>query len=721
MLRFLTISFFILTPSLYGQSNQEKREVQFEDVFASRVFASRGVYGLRSMEDGLHFSRKTENGIEKFDFQAGKSQQILIDNGDVKDPEGNELSLRSYKWVKGENKVIIETEKESIYRHSYKAKTWVYDLLNKSTTSVADYPVQNSIINPTGESVAYVFENNIYIKSLIDSEERKITTDGTKNEIINGAPDWVYEEEFGFHVGLKWSLNGRYLAYYRFDEREVREFSMDVYGNDLYPFPYVFKYPKAGEKNSEVQIWVYDTKEKNHSEATKNLKYEYIPRINWSPLGDLILSTLNRNQDSLNLVRFNPNKNSHSHLFLEWEESYVDADHGITFFKDGSFIWMSERSGYNHIYLIDSKGSKVKPITRGNFDVTKLYGVNMKTGWIYYQAAGVDPSQREVYKSSIKSRKKIRISPNKGWNGATFSKTFSNYILHHSDANTPEIISLCNNQGKVIRVLENNSELQNRLTDFKLSPKEFFTLKCDNDQTLQAWQIKPLNFDQEKKYPVLMFVYGGPGSQTVENKFGGRDFWYQMLAARGYWIVSVDNRGTGARGRDFKKCTYLTLGKLETEDQISAAKTLSKNINIDSNRIGIWGWSYGGFMAANCIFKGSDIFKTAISVAPVSNWRFYDNIYTERYMRTPQENGFNYDDNSPLTHAEKLRGNYLLIHGTGDDNVHVQNSMRLSEALIQANKTFDFMLYPDKNHGIYGGMTSIHLYSKISNFIFENL
>jgi dipeptidyl-peptidase-4 len=345
----------------------------------------------------------------------------------------------------------------------------------------------------------------------------------------------------------------------------------------------------------------------------------------------------------------------------------------------------------------------------------------MKTGWVYYQAALIDPSQREVYKSSIKTRKKIRISPNQGWNGATFSKTFSNYILHHSDANTPEIISLCDNQGKVIRVLENNSELQNRLTDFKLSPKEFFTLKCDNDQALKAWQIKPLDFDKEKKYPVLMFVYGGPGSQTVENKFGGRDFWYQMLAARGYWIISVDNRGTGARGRDFKKCTYLTLGKLETEDQISAAKTLSKNINVDSNRIGIWGWSYGGFMAANCIFKGSDIFKTAISVAPVSNWRFYDNIYTERYMRTPQENGFNYDDNSPLTHAQKLKGNYLLIHGTGDDNVHVQNSMRLSEALIQANKTFDFMLYPDKNHGIYGGMTSVHLYSKISNFIFENL
>ena len=282
-------------------------------------------------------------------------------------------------------------------------------------------------------------------------------------------------------------------------------------------------------------------------------------------------------------------------------------------------------------------------------------------------------------------------------------------------------ISLCKNEGTEIRVLEDNFKLREILKSYNLSPKEFFTLKTDNGQELPAWQIKPLNFDFNKKYPVLMFVYGGPGSQTVENKYGGRDYWYQMLAAEGYWIISVDNRGTGAKGRDFKKCTYLELGKLEVEDQISAARTLAKNINIDSSRIGIWGWSYGGFMAANCILKGSDVFKTAISVAPVTSWRFYDNIYTERYMRTPQENGSNYDENSPLSHADKLKGNYLLIHGTGDDNVHVQNSMRLSEALIQENKQFDFMLYPDKNHGIYGGMTSIHLYSKISNFIREKL
>jgi len=717
----LTILLFFSSLVLVAQEGPIKRSVEFDDVFASRVFASKGVYGLRSMEDGLHYSRQTKKGIEKFEFKSGESKGVLISNGDALDTQGNDIPLRSYTWIKGETKAIIETEIESIYRHSYRAKTYVYDLENKRTSEVASHPIQNPLINPKGNSIAYVYQNNIYIKSLIDSSALKVTNDGILNEIIYGAPDWVYEEEFGFHIGISWSDNGRYLAYYRFDETEVQEFSMDIYGNELYPHPYVFKYPKAGEENSKVEIWVFDTKSKKHNNASSGINYEYIPRINWSPLGELIISTLNRHQDSLNLIRFNPVNEEKNNLLLETEDSYVDADHGITFLRDGSFIWMSERSGFNHIYHVGPRGKKIKAITRGDFDITKLFGVDEVNGVVYYQAAAIDPSQREVYKSSIKRKRPIRISPKNGWNGGTFSSTFSNYILNHSDANTPEKISLCDNSGKVIRILEDNSDLRERLGNFNLSPKEFFKLNTDNGQELAAWQIKPLNFNEQKRYPVLMFVYGGPGSQTVENKYGGRNNWYQMLAAQGYWIISVDNRGTGAKGRDFKKCTYLELGKLEVEDQISAARTLAKNVNVDSSRIGIWGWSYGGFMAANCILRGSDVFKTAISVAPVSNWRFYDNIYTERYMRTPKENGDSYDENSPLSHANKLKGNYLLIHGTGDDNVHVQNSMRLSEALIQANKQFDFMLYPDKNHGIYGGMTSVHLYSKISNFIHENL
>ena len=721
MRKALTILFGLSTFLIYSQNKNIKKSIEFNDVFASGEFTSKGIYGLRSMEDGLHYSRQTNNGIEKFEFKSGKSKGILISNGEAKDLPGNDLSLKSYSWTKGEKKAIIETEIEPIYRHSYRAKTWIFDLQSKKTTEVSSHAIQNPVINPLGKSIAYVYKNNVFIKSLIDNKLIQVTNDGLLNKVINGAPDWVYEEEFGFHIGLRWSHNGRYLAYYRFDETNVSEFSMDIYGADLYPYQYVFKYPKAGEENSKVDIWVYDTDVDLKNKATRKMKYEYIPRINWSPTGELIISTLNRHQDSLNLFSFNPdNKNTYK-LLLETDDSYVDADHAITFLKNGNFIWMSDRSGYNHIYLFDIKRKKIRALTRGDFEVTKFYGVDEEDELIYYQAAKISPSQREIYKSSLRGRKAEIISPGEGWNGATFSTTFKNYILHHSDANTPVRISLCKNEGTEIRVLEDNFKLREILKSYNLSPKEFFTLKTDNGQELPAWQIKPLNFDFNKKYPVLMFVYGGPGSQTVENKYGGRDYWYQMLAAEGYWIISVDNRGTGAKGRDFKKCTYLELGKLEVEDQISAARTLAKNINIDSSRIGIWGWSYGGFMAANCILKGSDVFKTAISVAPVTSWRFYDNIYTERYMRTPQENGSNYDENSPLSHADKLKGNYLLIHGTGDDNVHVQNSMRLSEALIQENKQFDFMLYPDKNHGIYGGMTSIHLYSKISNFIREKL
>jgi len=407
---------------------------------------------------------------------------------------------------------------------------------------------------------------------------------------------------------------------------------------------------------------------------------------------------------------------------LETDPAYTDADHSLTFLQDGRFVWMSDRSGYNHVYLVDPSRNKITALTKGSYEVTALYGVDEANGHIYYQAADVTPANRTVYRGTLRGGKPKALSSTDGWNGATFSTTFANYILTHSDANSPARISLHDSKGTEIRVLEDNTELVERMKDFALSPKTFYTLEATNGQRLPAWEIKPTNFDATKKYPVLMFLYGGPGSQQVTNNFGGRDyFWYQMLANEGYWIVCVDNRGTGGQGRDFTKCTYLQLGKYETEDQIAAAEALALNPNVDASRIGIWGWSYGGFMAAHCITQGADVFKTAISVAPVSNWRFYDNIYTERYMRTPAENAEGYDNNSPLSHASKLKGNYLLIHGTGDDNVHVQNSMRLAEELIQNNKEFDYMVYPDKNHGIYGGMTRIHLYTKMTNFWRENL
>ena len=696
--------------------------VTFDDVFRSKAFSAKGVWGLRSMEDGLHYSRQTAEGIEKFDFATGESQGVLVTKGAAKNAQGEALSFSSYTWTAGEQKLIIEDEVTSIYRHSYTAKVYVHDLRSGTTTLVSDEAIQNPVLAPDGDRIAWVHANNVYYRSLSLNESHRVTSDGQTNAILNGAPDWVYEEEFGFHVGLSWSPNGRYLAYYRFDERRVTEFSMDVYGKALYPEPYVFKYPKAGEDNSLVTIWVFDTQNGTSKEATTGLTYEYVPRIHWNPKNELYLSLLNRHQDSLRLMAHNPLTGQNNLVLLETDAAYTDADHNLTFLQDGRFVWMSDRAGFNHAYLVDPMKNSVSALTKGAFEVTELYGVDEANGYIYYQAAAVSPAQREVYRSNLRGGKAKRLSTDKGWNGATFSTTFANFILNHSDANSPARFSLHDSKGNEIRVLEDNADLLTRMKDYALSPKTFFTMQATNGQNLPAWEIKPVDFDANKKYPVLMFLYGGPGSQQVTDNFGGRDFfWYQMLANEGYWIVCVDNRGTGGQGRDFTKCTYLQLGKYETEDQIASARAMAQHPNVDANRIGIWGWSYGGFMAAHCITQGADVFKAAISVAPVTNWRFYDNIYTERYMRTPAENGANYDVNSPLSYAAELKGHYLLIHGTGDDNVHVQNSMRFAEELVQANKDFEYMVYPDKNHGIYGGMTRIHLYTKMTKFWREKL
>ncbi|MBT6233558.1 MAG: S9 family peptidase [Flavobacteriales bacterium] len=720
MRQFFTFSLCFL---FLGLSAQESI-VTFDDVYRSGQFYGKGVRGLRSMEDGLRYSQKTSKGIEAFNYQTGESLGLLVDNDDVVDQSGNPLRFSSYQWAKGEQQITFETDRKSIYRHSYLAKVWVYDLASKTSKLVNEQAVQNPQLSPDGQRIAYVQSNNVFITELATGEQTTVTTDGLNNAIINGAPDWVYEEEFSFHVGLAWSPNGQHLAYYRFDESEVASFSMDIYGQDNYPYPYTFKYPKAGDDNSQVMIKVYDRQTSQSTEVTTDLTYEYIPRMTWSPLNELIITTMNRHQDSLwlNAFAMEDDRWSSSLLLTETDAAYTGADHNLTFLADGRFLWTSERSGFNHLYLYSANGKRNKALTKGNYEVSSMYGVDAKRGHVYYQAGAVTPSQREVYRVRLGGGKAVKISNQPGWNSASFSSTFDRFILTHSDANNPSTVSLHDSKGKTLRVLEDNAKLKATMAGFQRSPKTFFTMEAANGQNLPAWEIKPLHFDSSKQYPVLMFQYSGPGSQQVTDRFGGlNDFWYQSLAAEGYWIVCVDGRGTGAQGRDFTKSTYLNLGKLEVEDQIAAAQTLANHPNIDGGRIGIWGWSYGGFMSANCLFRGADVFSMAVAVAPVSNWRFYDNIYTERYMRTPQENSDNYDAWCPLGHADKLEGKFLLVHGTGDDNVHVQNSMRLAEALIQSNKDFDYMVYPDKNHGIYGGMTRIHLFTKITKFIHDYL
>jgi dipeptidyl-peptidase-4 len=570
--------------------------------------------------------------------------------------------------------------------------------------------------------VAFVSENNIYIFDIATQKTTQVTTDGIKNKIINGVTDWVYEEEFGFVRAFDWNADGSKIAFLQFDEINVPEFSMDVYGTDLYQAQTVFKYPKAGEENAIVSLHLLDVASGKITDVNLDNAY-YIPRIQWmNDKNRLSVQTLNRHQDHLKIYAVNTKNNSVSVLLEEKDAAYVDITDNLTFLEDDSFIWTSEKDGYNHIYLYNVDGKLMNQITKGNWEVTNFYGYDQNEDKVYYQGTENGAIHRDVYSIESNGKNKKRLTTKEGQNSADFSADFTYFINTFSSATTPPEYTLHKAlTGKKVKdILDNNALLQ-KLENYQISSKEFSIISV-NGNDLNMWMIKPVNFDATKKYPLFMFQYSGPGSQSVSNTWmGSNDYWYQLLASEGYIIACVDGRGTGLKGRDFKKVTQKELGKFEVEDQISAAKKISELPYIDAARTGIWGWSYGGFMSTNAILKGNETFEMAIAVAPVTSWRFYDSIYTERYMQTPQENSSGYDENSPFNYPEKLKGKYLLVHGTGDDNVHVQNTMRMIEALVQANKEFDWAIYPDKNHGISGGNTRLHLYTKMTNFIKENL
>jgi len=717
---------FVILFSSSGLKAQEKT-VELEDVMRGRFYA-RSTGGIRSMNDGLHFTvMNGRNGsIDKYSYETGEKVSTVVSSAEIKEKTGTEIRFDSYQFNATEDKILLGTETESIYRHSSKSYYYIYDLKTGKLDKInAEGKQQLADLSPTENKVAYVFENKLHIQDLDNNSTVSIGS-GEKNAFIAGAVDWVYEEEFSFHKGFQWSPDGTYIAYYQFDESEVPTFSMDVFGKDLYPQQDVFKYPKAGEVNSKVSIHIYDLKNQNdHDLALKGEQYEYIPRIKWTKANnELVITTLNRHQNHLELqkVMVGDKGVSTTELLVEEAPAYLEIHDNLRFLKDGSFIWTSEQSGFMHIYHYSNKGKLKRQITKGDWDVTEFYGIDEESGYLYYQSAEVSPLQREVYRVKLNGRGKQKLSEKSGWNTATFSSGFKFYIHRNSSSISPTYESLHRSNGDQVRVMNDNKGLAEALKDYRLSPKEFIQIPNGQGTLLNAYMIKPQDFDPNKTYPVLMFVYGGPGSQTVKDQWDWRNgFWYQMLASKGYIVVSVDNRGTGARGRDFRTQTYQQLGKLETEDQIAAAKWLASQDYVEASRIGIWGWSYGGYMSSLGITKGADVFKMAMAVAPVTNWRFYDNIYTERYMRTPQENAEGYDDNSPINHVEKLQGAYLLVHGSADDNVHVQNTMRMINALVLANKQFDLFIYPDRNHGIYGGNATLHLYTKMTRFIEENL
>ncbi|APG61060.1 S9 family peptidase [Christiangramia salexigens] len=705
--------------------NAQKKEVSLEDIW-SGTFSQERLQSLQSLNNGDEYvvlNRDKDSGttsIDVYSYKTGKQTRTLVDSKNLKGVD----FFQGFKFSEDESKVLLSTEVEPIYRRSSREIFYVLDLKSKELKKVSDNKIQEAAFSPDATRLAYVFENNIYVLDLESGERNQVTSDGEINSIINGITDWVYEEEFSFVKAFAWNKTGEKLAFLKFDESAVPEFSMDLFGKDLYPTQQVFKYPKAGESNSEVSLHMYDLAS-GKSEKVELGDYNdfYIPRIKWTSNKDLLsVQVLNRHQNNLDLIFVNAKDNSAKVVLNETDKAYVDITDNLTFLDDNSFIWTSEKDGYNHIYHYSENGKLKQQVTKGDWEVTNYYGYDAKADRIYYQSTENGSVNRDVYSIKPNGKSKKRLTERTGTNSADFSADYTYFINSFTSVNTPNIYSLHKaKDGKMVREILNNNELLEKVKGYDFSPKEISTINV-NGNDLNMWMIKPSDFDENNKYPLLMFQYSGPGSQSVSNSyFGTNDYWYQLLANKGYIIVCVDGRGTGFKGADFKKVTYKELGKYEVEDQISAAQKLGERNYIDSNRIGIWGWSYGGFMSSNAILKGNAVFSMAIAVAPVTSWRFYDSIYTERYMRTPQENPSGYDENSPLNHVEKLKGDYLLIHGGGDDNVHLQNSMRMVEELVQANKQFDWAIYPDRNHGIYGGNTRLHLYNMMTDFILEKL
>jgi dipeptidyl-peptidase 4 len=722
IIKLTTLCFLLLITSLVNAQNSS---LKLEDIWASRQFMSSGLGEVRSMKDGIHFTELVSDAgiqyITKLEFKTGNTKDTIWSSASDKSQD-KKMEISNYQFSADESKLLLETESEPIYRHSTKSNNYVYDITSKSTVAVSKNGKQQyASFSPDGKSVCFVRDNNLYLVNLSTNQETQITTDGKRNEIINGATDWVYEEEFSFDKGFQWSPDGKSIAYYRFDESAVKEFNLTYYGT-LYPKEEKYKYPKAGETNSTVEIYIYSIASGKAVKADVNKEADqYIPRIKWtSDNSKLCVMRMNRLQNLLELYSVDAATGKSVLMFSESNKAYIEITDHLTFLKKSKeFIWTSTIDGFNHIYLYDLNGKLKQQITKGKWDVTDFYGFDEASGTYYFQAAMNSPMEKQVYAVSKVGAPRL-ISPATGTSDAKFSTNYKFYFITNSKIDQPHTVTLHIWSGKQVRVIKDNKKVAETMSGYKLSKPEFFNFTTSEGISLNGWMIKPTDFNPSKKYPVFQYMYGGPNSQTVKNEWLGPNFfWFQMLAQNGYIIVSVDNRGTGARGEAFNKCIYKQLGKLETIDQIEVAKWMGKQTYVDASRIGAFGWSYGGYMTSLLMTKGADYFKAAIAVAPVTNWRYYDTIYTERYLQTPQMNAAGYDENSPINFTDKLKGNYLLVHGTTDDNVHMQNSMEMVTALVKEKKQFDSFYYPNKAHGISG--VRLHLYQKMTNFILEKL
>lgn len=719
----ITFSLCLFTASLWAQNGTSR--IELSDVM-SGTFAQRTAIGdLRSLPDGEHYTQMNPERtmIISYAYRTGMPADTLFSTSRAKECTFEKFD--GYMISSTGHRIIVWRETESIYRRSWKAEMYDYDVRRNyiQPLSNTEGKLRIPTFSPDGRMCAYVKEdNNIWLRKFDFDTEVQVTKDGRPDSILNATTDWVYEEEFSTTNLMAWSPESDMLTWVRTDESQVLTYDMQMYGKSYYTENYSFKYPKAGEANSRVTLHSYDVQTKDIKRLSlPEGKDYYIPRIRFTTNNDqLAVMTLNRDQNDFNMYYMNPRSGVSRLILNETSKYYVDFGlfDDIVFSTDG-FTYVSEKDGYKHIYLYSTTGVMLRQVTTGNWDVTRLYGYDTKTKEVYYESAEESPMRRAIYKIDAKGRK-TKLSTREGTNSAMFSTNFAYYINTYSSTENPAVITVNETKtGKVLRTLIDNAELTNRLASHRFSQKEFIKVETASGYELNGWILKPVNFDASRKYPVLMIQYSGPDSQQVLDRYSFG--WEHYLAANDIIVVSVDGRGTGARGENFRKCTYMRMGDLESVDQIEAAQALANLPYIDGKRMAIWGWSFGGYNTLMAMSRGNGTFKAGIAVAPPTDWRYYDTVYTERYMRTPQENKKGYDETSPILLAKDLQGKLLLVHGTADDNVHVKQSFDYAEALVQAGKQFDMHMYTDRDHGIYGGNTRLHLYTKMCMFLFNNL
>lgn len=712
--------------AILGGASAQTKKITLEDIWSKPTFRPMGISSIRSMQDGEHYCVLTRTGIEKYSYKTGEKVDVVCT---FRDPMRNSVKplppIESYEFSQDEQKILLSAEFEPIYRHSGVSTYYLYNVANGTFQCLTQGGKQRlTTLSPDGKMIAFVRDNNLYTMSLTSLKETQVTFDGKINEIIYGTTDWVYEEEFAITQGFYWSPDSKKIAFYRFDESKVKQYSMQMWG-ELYPENYTYKYPKAGEDNSVVDVLIYDLET---SKTTKldvgSQNDQYMPRIQWTRDANILaLMRMNRLQNKMELLLADARDGQIRPLYTEEDEAYVEVPGTWTFLSDGKHMLLtSERDGYNHIYMYDLSGRLVNQITSGAYDVVNICSIDEKNGLIYYISHETGAINKELYCIDFKGKKKTKLTEKPGTYTAAFSNNSKYYILTFTDANTPPVYTLHTSKGKLLKTLQDNADLRERMAQYGVGRKTFGSFTTALGTELNYYIITPPNFDSTKQYPLFFYVYGGPGNQQVTNAYGYSDYyWFHMLAQQGYVVVCFDGRGTGGRGAHFKKQTYRNLGKMECEDAIEAARYFGGKSWIDEKRIGIFGWSFGGYLSTLSILKGHDVFKSAIAVAPVITWRYYDNIYTERFLQRPQDNPRGYDDNSPLNFANLLEGKYLLVHGTGDDNVHFQNAADMVTALEAAGKQFEFRIYPNKNHSIYGGNTRLNLYQLMTDFIHRNL